>query len=76
MTVMSREEFRQAFEEILEMKPGTLVYESRLEDLERWDSVAMISLVSVVDEKCGVQLSPRKIAGCSTVQDLYQLTQP
>jgi acyl carrier protein len=72
---MSEQEFIQAFEEILEMTPGTLTGSAKLEDLENWDSVAMVTLMSVVDEKCGVQLSPRKFASCQTVKDLYQLTQ-
>ena len=71
---MSEQEFIAAFEEILEMAPGTLVETAKLEDLEHWDSVAMVTLMSVVDEKVGVQLSPRKIAGCKTVKDVYQLT--
>lgn len=71
---MNQPEFIRAFEEILELSPGTLADGSKLADLEGWDSVAMVTLMSVVDEKCGVQLSPRKIASCVTVQDLYQLT--
>ncbi len=72
---MSEQEFIGAFEEILEMAPGTLAGTAKLDELDRWDSVAMVTLMSVVDEKCGVQLSPRKVAGCLTVQDLYGLTQ-
>ncbi len=73
---MSREEFILAFEQVLEVPGGSLQEGSKLEDLEHWDSVAMVTLMSVVEERCGVQLSPRKIAGCQTVHDLYQLTQP
>jgi acyl carrier protein len=72
---MSEQEFIGAFEEILEMTPGTLNGAAKIEELERWDSVAMVTLMSVVHEKCGVPLSPRKVAGCVTVHDLYQLTQ-
>jgi acyl carrier protein len=71
---MSQEEFVRALEEILEMAPGTLSGSAKLADLENWDSVAMVTVMSVVDEKSGVQLSPRKIAGCATVNDLYSLT--
>ena len=48
---------------------------SRLEDLERWDSFTMVTLMSVVEEHCGVQLSPRRVAACVTVKDVYHLTQ-
>ena len=72
---MSEQEFIGAFEEILEMAPGTLTGTAKIEELERWDSVAMVTLMSVVHEKSGVQLSPRKVAGCVTVHDLYQLAQ-
>lgn len=73
---MSSDEFILAFEQVLEVPGGSLQHSSRLDELERWDSVAMVTLMSVVEEKCGVQLSPRRIAGCQTVHDLYQLTQP
>jgi acyl carrier protein len=72
---MSDQEFIGAFEEILEVTPGTLTGASKLDELDRWDSVAMITLLSVVEEKCGVQLSPRGVARCQTVQDLFRLTQ-
>jgi acyl carrier protein len=71
---MSQQEFIRAFEEILEMETGTLTETAKLEELEHWDSVAMVSLMSVVDEKSGVHLSPRRVASCVTVNDLYLLT--
>jgi len=71
---MSQEEFLRELEEILEMTPGSLTGDAKLADLEHWDSVAMVTVMSVVDEKCGVALSPRKIASCVTVDDLYNLT--
>ena len=72
---MSAAEFIRAFEEVLEMPGGSLQDGSKLEDLEHWDSFTMVTLMSVVEEKCGVQLSPRRIAACVTVNDVYRLTQ-
>jgi acyl carrier protein len=73
---MNQQEFLRAFEQVLEMPDGSLEETSKLDDLESWDSVAMVTLMSMVEEKCGVQLSPRRIASCATVEDVYQLTRP
>ena len=73
---MSHTEFLREFEQMLEMPDSSLNGAEKLDDLEKWDSVAMVTLLSVVDEKCGVQLSPRNVAKCSTVNDVFQLTKP
>ena len=72
---MGNDEFLRAFEEALEIPLGALHGTEKFEELEGWDSVAMVTVMSLVDEKCGVQLSPRRIAACATVNDLYNLTQ-
>ncbi len=58
--------------ENLELSPGTLQGCERLEDLEMWDSVCMMSYIALADT-LGVKLSPRQIVGCSTVDDLAKL---
>ena len=72
---MNHNEFLRAFEEIIEASPSTLTGSEELKDLANWDSMAMVTLMGTVAEKSGVQLSPRRMGACQTVDDLFALTQ-
>lgn len=71
---MTREEFLTQLDELLELPAGTLKGDEKLEDLEHWDSLAMVSFIALADEHCNVRLSPRQFVTCNTVNDLVQLT--
>lgn len=71
---MTHQEFLTAMDEHLELPPGTLNGSERLEDLEMWDSVSMMSYIAMADTN-GVKLSPRQIVNCSTVNDLAKLAE-
>jgi acyl carrier protein len=72
---VTRQEFLLEMDEILGLRAGTLRGDERLEDLENWDSTALISLVVVAENNNGAQISPEKIVGCSTVADLLRLAE-
>lgn len=69
---MTKEEFLQSMDENLEMPPGTLKGPERLEDLEMWDSVSMMSYIALADMQ-GVKITPRQIVGCVSIDDLAKL---
>jgi acyl carrier protein len=60
-------------DKILGLRPGTLKGDERLDELENWDSTALISFVALAEGENGVQISPVQIVGCSTVDDLLRL---
>jgi acyl carrier protein len=70
---MTRKGFLERVDELLEMSAGTLTGEEKLEDLEGWNSLAMVGFIGLVDEHCGVTLSPRQFLTCNTVNDLLQI---
>lgn len=70
---MTREEFLTQLDELLELPAGTLKGDEKLEELERWDSLAMVSFIALADEHCNMRLSPRQFVTCNTVNDLVQL---
>ncbi len=71
--MIQKEEFIALIEEIIESDSGTIGEEAPLESLEGWDSVAVISLIAIVDERFMVTLSPKKIADAKTISDLMRL---
>ncbi len=70
---MTRQEFLLEMDEILGLRAGTLRGNERLEDLENWDSTALVSLIVVAETNNSAQISPEEIVGCSTVADLLRL---
>jgi acyl carrier protein len=60
-------------DELLELEPGNLKGPEKLEDLESWDSLAIVSFMGSVKAKVGQTLSPKNIAACRHVDDLFAL---
>ena len=69
---MPRDEFLKKLDELLELAPGTLHGSERLEELERWDSVALMEFIALADSNGSGSLSPRQLANCNTVDDLLK----
>lgn len=65
--------FLLQMDEILGLRPGTLRGHEKLEDLENWDSTALVSLIVLAEANNGVQISPQEVVGCSTVADILRL---
>ena len=60
-------------DEIVEAEPGTLKESDELLNIEGWDSLAIMGLIAMVDEKFGIALVPEKIASSKTVADIIAL---
>jgi len=70
---MQQEEFLNGLDEVLELESGTLRGPELLEDLENWNSVAMLGYIALADTAGRGQLTPRQIRECETVEDLLKL---
>lgn len=70
---MTKDQFLTNLQEMLDLPAGTLQGGEKLEDLDGWDSVAMVSFIAMADEHAGVKLSARSFAGCESVADLMKL---
>ena len=73
---MDRETFLPMLDEVLELMPGTLKGPEKLEDLDNWNSMAMVSFVALADEHFNYTVSPRQFVNCTTVNDLLALIKP
>lgn len=70
---MSKEAFLKAMDEILELEQGALTGSEKLEDLQGWTSMSMVSFIALADENFNKRVSPREIAAADTVDDLGKL---
>ena len=72
---MNKEELVELVEKILEARAGTLETNSKLNEVD-WDSIAMLSFISEVDSRLGVELNLDKLVTAETVGDLWSLIGP
>lgn len=70
---MQKKDFLIAMDKLLELPEGTLQGPENLDDLENWNSLAMVEYIALVDSDAGAKVSPRQIRDCETVDDLAQL---
>jgi acyl carrier protein len=75
MPKMTREEFLLEMDEILGLRAGTLQGNEKLEELQNWDSTALISMIALAETNNSAQISPDQVVSCSTVADLLRLAQ-
>ncbi len=66
-------EFYQLLDEIIEEAPGTVQANTILRELAGWDSLAVLSLIALVDERFSQPLAGNAIAACVTAGDLSGL---
>lgn len=69
---MNRAEFINEIEDVLEEERGTYDGTENLAKIA-FDSITLMSFVTMVDSKLGVTLSPDRVAECETVNDLVDL---
>jgi acyl carrier protein len=70
---MTQSQFLQEIDAILEAPPGTTTVGDTLASLQGWDSMAIISFISMTDEKLGCSLNIDQLISCKTVADLAGL---
>jgi len=72
---VDRTEFLRRLEETLNAAPQTIREDDLLENLEGWDSIAVISVMATAEYAYGATLDPLKFAKCQTVGELIRLVE-
>lgn len=70
---MTSEQFLLEMDEILALRPGTLRGDEKLEELQNWDSVALVQLIILAETTTNAGIAFEQVVGCSTVADLLRL---
>lgn len=70
---MTREEKLEVIADILEVDAEEITVNSVLEDFETWDSVAILGVISAVNQETGRFLHASEIIRLKTVADLCEL---
>jgi acyl carrier protein len=67
---MANEEKIAMLEDMLELDGGSLKPEMELDEIAEYDSMAKLSLIVMMDEKCGKKLTGERIREFKTIQDI------
>ena len=69
---MSLVKFIEDFEEAVEdVEPGSLTAATVYRELEAWDSLAVLTVVAMVDEEYDVRLKADVLKNCETLEALF-----
>lgn len=66
------EKFLEQIEEILDTEQE-ITAESRLADIEEWDSLSIVSFLAMANVEYGKSLRKADFAGAETIGDLYRI---
>ena len=70
---MTRKEFYESIDEILEEPAGTIRGEERLKDLAAWDSLAVVSFIATMHASLGYTVPAAKVKACKSIPELLEL---
>lgn len=73
---MNLQEKLAALEDIMELDEGTLQPDTRLEDIEEWDSLAALSYVVLMGDEFNKKVSGQQVRAFQTVQDILDTMEP
>lgn len=66
------ESFIECLAEALEVDSTVLTKDTKFKELEEWDSMTRLSVIVVLDEQYGVQISEKRFSEIQLVEDLYK----
>jgi len=73
---MELDEFVQKFAEQFDETPiDEFTPETEFKQLEEWDSLTALSIISMVDEELEIGITGADIRNSSTIKDLFELVQ-
>lgn len=67
---MSHNDLLALFAEALEVDVSTLSMDTKIEDVEEWNSIGWLTIMSMVDEQLSVQIESKAIRAFKTVREV------
>jgi acyl carrier protein len=65
---MDQKEILNIIAEGLEVDASTLRLESKIADIREWNSIAWLTIMSLLDERCNIQITAKEVSGDQSVQ--------
>ena len=65
----------EIFQDILDVKKGTVSLKTTSSDIDQWDSVATVNIIVALEEEFRIKFKLEDIQTVKTVQDFVELVQ-
>ena len=74
---MEIEKFVADFESVIEdLKPGSVKADTNFKrDIDAWDSLAVLSVLAMIDSEYEKVITGEELLKCNTVKDVFELVQ-
>ncbi len=59
-------------EEILKVEPGTICEDTKMEDVEEWDSLAHVMIIGELEERLGISIPLDEAVDIVSVKELLE----
>jgi acyl carrier protein len=73
MPKFSREQMLSSLADILSTTPEHLQLDLKLTDIEKWDSLAVLSVITIADNDFGIACTGTEIMNCTTIGELLDI---
>ena len=67
---MNPNEMLNLIAEALEVDPGTITPETKIADVDEWNSIGWLTIMSLVDERLNVQINSKDVRGFKTAGEV------
>lgn len=68
-----KEQIIDIITEILQVPPGTVTEDTRIDDLEEWDSLAQVLIIGELESRLGITISLEEAEEMTGVTDFLNL---
>ena len=72
---MSASSIIEIFQDILDVKEGTVSLSTTSSDIDEWDSVATVNIIVALEDEFGIKFKLEDIQTLNTVKDFVDLVQ-
>lgn len=70
---MNKIDFYRMIEDVIEASPGRVSGDTKLNELDNWDSLSILQFIVNVDKHFGITLAAAQLSPCQVVNDLIGL---
>ena len=72
---MTKPEFYNLLDELMELDPGTIKGDERLVDIPQWDSLAIIGFIALIDQHFGISVAATRITSCENIAEVVAIVE-
>jgi acyl carrier protein len=68
---MLKKEFLELTADALDMDVSDLSFDTKLHELDEWDSIGQLSFIGLVDDNFSTDIDLEKLAECDSISQLF-----